>query len=375
VSGSAANSGHCGSATRRPYEDDRSGRNGRDRGGRSDRNRCGRDHSAAQDNLRCGRVVRPGRLGVVVLSRHPGQGRPGLSGRCWERTRKELQLPWRRCHQLGDARAHRCRARGRARVRALLYGERHLWGGGCFDDVTLSIDGVAQTLVNPGAELGTTGWTNLHGAINSVTSSPGSGSPVGPHSGTHLFAGAAAGDGGYDEAYQEVSALRSAASSTDTVQNTLRLWGGYHPITFATDTGDQLFDPVGARGLVQQVGRCDRRHCPGARARPLRHLSRPSSRCRRRRGVPGRLGGHPPADLRRRGRDVARLERVGSRPDRRDRQRLRHRQGRDADRSSPRERRAQSRPIGASDARRQRPAVDRRRMTATSSSPPTPARR
>lgn len=32
----------------------------------------------------------------------------------------------------------------------------------------------------------------------------------------------------------------------------IRLWGGYGPITFATDTGDQQFGGAGARGLAQQ---------------------------------------------------------------------------------------------------------------------------
>lgn len=139
---------------------------------------------------------------------------------------------------------------GASRVRVHLYGEHRLWSGGCFDDITLTIDGVSQTLVNPGAELGTTGWTNLNGAISSVTGSTGTGTPVSPHSGTKLFCGAASGDGGYDEAYQEVSALLATGISTETTQDTIRLWGGSGEMDLPSDEGTSTFQGIGDKGLI-----------------------------------------------------------------------------------------------------------------------------
>lgn len=140
---------------------------------------------------------------------------------------------------------------GASRVRVYLYADNWPFpGASCFDDVSLTIDGVAQTLVNPGAEDGTNGWHNVYGIIASVTSvTGGGGSTESPHSGTHMFSGTSGGD--YDEAYQEMSAV-DVGTSTETVQETIRLWGGYGAKDLPSDEGTSTFLGIGDRSLGQQ---------------------------------------------------------------------------------------------------------------------------
>ena len=70
---------------------------------------------------------------------------------------------------------------------------------GYIDDITLTLDGESLTVVNPGAESGTTGWTVLIGEL--IVNGDGKGAGL-PHSGSYFFVG---GSVAFTLAYQDIS--------------------------------------------------------------------------------------------------------------------------------------------------------------------------
>ncbi len=78
------------------------------------------------------------------------------------------------------------------------------YNNGYIDDISATVNGVPLTVINPGAELGITGWKKLSGGLATQ---------VGPaNSGTHCFMGGQSGDTVY---YQEFTPLTVLPSSYD----------------------------------------------------------------------------------------------------------------------------------------------------------------
>jgi hypothetical protein len=116
---------------------------------------------------------------------------------------------------------------------------------GYIDSIGLTVDGIAATIVNPGAETGdATGWTSTLGAVRARTGS------VAAHAGTYYFDGDTFAQ---STAYQDVGGSTTFPSFAMGVVTT-------DPTTLAVDTGDLadllvgIFEGDGTLGGVGATG-------------------------------------------------------------------------------------------------------------------------
>lgn len=108
---------------------------------------------------------------------------------------------------------------------------------GYIDAIVATLDGNPLSIVNAGAELGTTsGWTILGGGLGvySSTSIPG----FSAYEGNYYFMG---GRAAYSKSYQDINVMAGAPSP-------IRVWSGHGPL----DLDGSPYLGIGDRGLAQQ---------------------------------------------------------------------------------------------------------------------------